>query len=113
VENGLGWFPSLMWRLDASWSLLKAEVPHLQKKPSDYVRDHVYATTQPMEEPPRPHQFFEMLDQLGPFVDHVLFASDYPHWDADQPDDALPVRIDDALTRKIYFENASKLYGLK
>ena len=112
VENGLGWFASLMWRLDASWRLLKAELPHLQKKPSDYVRDHLYATTQPMEEPPKPAQFFELLDQLGSFVDHVLFASDYPHWDADQPDDAFPVRLSDELTRKIYFENASKLYGL-
>jgi predicted TIM-barrel fold metal-dependent hydrolase len=112
VENGLGWVPSLMWRLDASWRLLRAEVPHLQKAPSDYVREHVYATTQPMEEPHQPHQFFELLDQLGGFVDRVLFASDYPHWDADQPDDAFPVRLPDNLVTKIYFENASKLYGL-
>ncbi len=112
VENGLGWVPSLMWRLDASWRLLRAEVPHLQKAPSDYVRDHIYATTQPMEEPHKPHQFFELLDQLGSFVDHVVFASDYPHWDADQPDDALPVRLPDDLVQKIYFDNAAKLYGL-
>jgi uncharacterized protein len=66
-----------------------------------------------MEEPPKPQQFFEMLDQLGPFVNNVLFASDYPHWDADQPDDALPVRLSDDLVQKIYFDNASALYGLK
>ena len=113
VENGLGWFPSLMWRMDASWRLLRDEIPHLQKKPSDYILGHLYATTQPMEEPHKPQQFFEMLDQLGPFVDNVLFASDYPHWDADQPDDALPVRLSDDLVKKIYFDNASALYGLK
>lgn len=112
VENGLGWLPSLMWRLDASWRLLRAEVPHLQKAPSEYVREHVYATTQPMEEPPKPEQFFQLLDQLGDLVNHILFASDYPHWDADQPDDALPVRLPDDLVQKIYFENAAALYGL-
>src|SRR5919205_71305 len=88
VENGVGWLPSLMWRLEAAWRLLKAEVPHLKRAPSEYVREHVYVTSQPMEEPYQPRQFFELLDQLGSMVDHVLFASDYPHWDADQPDDA-------------------------
>ncbi len=112
VENGVGWLPSLMWRLDASWRLLKAEVPHLQRAPSEYVRERVYVTTQPMEDPHKPHHFFQMLDQLGDMVDHVLFASDYPHWDADQPDDAFPVTLPDALVRKIYFQNAAALYGL-
>jgi predicted TIM-barrel fold metal-dependent hydrolase len=101
-----------MWRLDSAWSLLRAEVPHLQRAPSEYVREHVYVTTQPMEEPHKPHYFFEMLDHLGGLVDHVLFASDYPHWDADQPDDAFPVRLSDDLARKIYFANAAALYGL-
>src|SRR5215211_4634858 len=26
VENGFGWIPSLMWRMDSAWSLLKSEV---------------------------------------------------------------------------------------
>src|SRR5581483_10387800 len=30
VENGFGWAPSLMWRLDAAWKLLKSEVPSLR-----------------------------------------------------------------------------------
>lgn len=112
VENGVGWLPSLMWRLDGAWSLLRDEVPHLQRRPSDYIRERVYATTQPMEEPHHPHQFGEMLEQLGSMVDHILFASDYPHWDADQPDEAFPVRLSAELTEKFYFGNAAKLYGL-
>ena len=32
VENGFGWIPSLMWRMDAAWSLLKSEVPHLKRR---------------------------------------------------------------------------------
>lgn len=111
VENGFAWLPSLCWRLDAAWSLLRDEVPHLSMAPSEYVHRHVWATTQPMEEPHHPHQFAEMLDHLGPLVDRIVFASDYPHWDADQPDEAFPVRLGVEQARKFYYANAATLYG--
>ncbi|HVC33945.1 MAG TPA: amidohydrolase family protein [Chloroflexota bacterium] len=112
VENGFGWLPSLMWRLDSSWKLLHAEAPHLKRLPSEYIREHVYLSTQPMEEPHRPRHFLQLLDHFGDAVDHLMFASDYPHWDADDPDEAFPVQIPPELERKIYYENAAKLYGL-
>jgi len=112
VENGFAWLPSLAWRLDSAWKLLKSEVPHLKQLPSEYIRDHVYLTTQPMEEPQRPRHFLEMLDHF-PSIDKIMFASDYPHWDADNPDEAFPVQLPPELERKIYFENAAKLYGLE
>ena len=65
VENGFGWIPSLMWRMDSAWSLLKSEVPHLKRKPSEYFPDHVYLTTQPVEEPHTPQQFVEMMEHFG------------------------------------------------
>ena len=111
VENGFAWLPSLCWRLDAAWSLLREEVPHLTKAPSEYVQNHVWATTQPMEEPHHPHQFAEMLDHLGPLADRIVFASDYPHWDADQPDEAFPIRLTAEQARRFYYGNAAALYG--
>lgn len=112
VENGFGWIPSLMWRLDTSYKLLHAEVPHLKRLPSEYIRSNVYVTTQPMEEPHKPRQFLELLDHFGDMIDHLLFASDYPHWDADEPDESWPVALPDDLRRKIYHDNAAKLFGL-
>jgi predicted TIM-barrel fold metal-dependent hydrolase len=112
AENGFGWLPSLMWRLDASWKLLKSEVPHLTRLPSEVIREHVYVCTQPMEEPPKPRHFRELFEQLGDAVDNVVFASDYPHWDADEPDTAFPVDLRHALQQKIYFDNAARLYNL-
>ncbi|TAK20242.1 MAG: amidohydrolase [Chloroflexota bacterium] len=112
VENGFAWLPSLCWRMDAAWQLLRSEVPHLRHEPSEYVRKHVYASTQPMEEPHKPKYFHQMIEQYGDLFDHVMFASDYPHWDYDDPDQALPVNLSNELKKKIYFENASKLYGL-
>ncbi len=112
VENGFGWIPSLMWRMDSAWSLLKSEVPHLRRAPSEYIRERVYLTTQPVEEPHKPAQFMQLMDHFGDMVDHILFASDYPHWDSDDPDYAVPSFLPEDLKRKIYSENGRQLYGL-
>ena len=112
VENGFGWIPSLMWRMDSAWSLLKSEVPHLKRKPSEYFPDHIYMTTQPVEEPHRPEQFVELMEQFGPMVNNIVFASDYPHWDSDDPDFALPNILSDEIKAKIHYENGRALYNL-
>jgi predicted TIM-barrel fold metal-dependent hydrolase len=113
VENGFGWIPSLTWRLDSAWSLLKDEIPHLKRLPSEYVREHVYLTTQPVEEPHRPEYFLQMLEHYGDMVTHILFASDYPHWDSDNPDMALPPQVPKRVQDLIHYENAARLYGLE
>ena len=59
-----------------------------------------------------PPDFLELLDHFGDMVDHLLFASDYPHWDADDPDEAFPVAISPELQQKIYADNARQLYRL-
>jgi predicted TIM-barrel fold metal-dependent hydrolase len=112
VENGFGWVPSLMWRMDSAWKLFKSEVPHLKRLPSEYIREHIYVTTQPVEEPDKPEYFMQMMEQFGDMVDHILFASDYPHWDSDDPDFALPNILPNELRNKIQYENARALYGL-
>ena len=112
VENGFGWVPSLMWRMDASYKLMKEEVPHLKRLPSEIIREHLYLTTQPVEEPHKPHQFQQMLEHFGDMASHILFASDYPHWDSDDPDFALPTNLSDDIVQAIQFDNAKKLYRL-
>ena len=82
------------------------------RPPSEYVREHVYLTTQPVEEPHKPEYFSQMLDQYGEMVSHILFASDYPHWDSDNPDMALPPSLPKPVQAAIYYENARQLYGL-
>jgi predicted TIM-barrel fold metal-dependent hydrolase len=112
VENGFAWLPSLCWRMDTTWQLLKSEVPHLRRAPSEYIHERVYLSTQPMEEPHKAHYFMQLLEQLGPSLDHLLFATDYPHWDADDPDEAVPSQLSDEVRQKLYFDNAARLYGL-
>jgi predicted TIM-barrel fold metal-dependent hydrolase len=109
IEGGFAWLPSLMWRLDRSWTLLRDEIPHLQRPPSAYIRDNFWITTQPIEEPPQPAYFLELLEQLD-MNDHLLFATDYPHWDFDAPDRALPHNLPARLKQQIMAENAAALY---
>jgi predicted TIM-barrel fold metal-dependent hydrolase len=101
----------LMWRLDRAWALLREEVPHVRRLPSETIREHIWMTTQPIEEPPRPRDFADMLEELG-MDDRLLYASDYPHWDFDAPNRALPHAIHPALRDRILGGNARELYGL-
>lgn len=109
IEGGFGWLPSLMWRLDRCWNKLKEEVPHVKRLPSEYMREHFWFTTQPMEEPNKPHYFHQMLNQMA-MSDRMMFATDYPHWDFDAPDTALPVKLAPDLEEAIMSGNAKRLY---
>lgn len=111
VENGFAWAASLMWRLDSTYHQFKDELPHLRRPPSEYVREHCYFSTQPMEEPHQPQDFLTLLEQLD-LNDRLMFATDYPHWDWDAPDQAFPVKLPDDLKHAIYYENALALYQL-
>jgi len=111
IEGGVAWVAPLMWRLDRAWERMRDEVPHVAEPPSAYIRRHFWMTTQPMEEPPVPGQFLQMLGHLG-MNDRLLFATDYPHWDFDAPDRAFPVKLAPALEHDILGGNARRLYRL-
>ncbi len=109
VEGGWGWLLPLLWRLDRTWRLMRDELPHVRRPPSEYIREHVYVTTQPVEEPPRAEQlgaFFEAIDMPGRF----LFATDYPHWDFDAPDRVFPSRLPADFLQAVMGDNARALY---
>jgi predicted TIM-barrel fold metal-dependent hydrolase len=110
IESGFGWLPALGWRLDKHWKRLKDEVPHLRKAPSEYLREHFYVTTQPMEETEEPDHLIEVMNWIG--FDRIMFSSDYPHWDFDDPFLALPPSLTEAQRRMIYADNARALYRL-
>lgn len=109
IEAGFAWIPALGWRLDKHWKTLRGEVPHLKRAPSEYLREHFWVSTQPMEETDNPDHLIAVMDWIG--WDKILFASDYPHWDFDDPIMALPPSLDEARRRMIFSGNAKALYG--
>jgi uncharacterized protein len=112
-EGGFAWLPWLCWRLDRAWRVLGAEVPHVKERPSETIARHLWYTTQPIEEPEHPGQFAQLLEQLDGLgvTDRLLFSSDYPHWDFDAPDRALPRQMDRTLRQGVLSGHAAKLYG--
>jgi predicted TIM-barrel fold metal-dependent hydrolase len=111
VEGGFAWLPPLMWRLDHAWRRLRAEVPDLRRLPSETIRVHCWITTQPIEEPGQPAFFRQLLEHLA-MPDRLMFSTDYPHWDFDAPDRALPAGLPADFTAGIMAGNARALYGL-
>ncbi len=108
IEGGLAWAAALGWRLDAQWKKLKQELPHLKRAPSEYIRTNVWFTTQPVEEPEPRTQLTEVFDWIG--WDRILFATDYPHWDYDDPAQALPIKMTEKQRAGIFRDNARAVY---
>jgi predicted TIM-barrel fold metal-dependent hydrolase len=112
VEGGVCWAPHVIWRLDRLYPRFKAEVPYLKRLPSEYVLDHCYFSTQPIEEPAEGRHLLQLFAMLRA-EKTVLFASDYPHWDFDNPLAAfafIPANRKE-LRRRIFVDNALDLYG--
>jgi predicted TIM-barrel fold metal-dependent hydrolase len=111
IEGGVAWLAALMWRLDRAWKLLRAEAPHLDRLPSELIREHVWLTTQPMDEPARASDLPVLFDHMD-MDDRIMFATDYPHWDFDSPERAIPSTLGDDRRRRILRDNAEALYRL-
>ncbi|MDQ4117582.1 MAG: amidohydrolase family protein [Actinomycetota bacterium] len=110
VEGGLAWAPPLLWALDDAWSLLREDVPHLDRLPSEILREHLWFTTQPLEEPDDPRDLETVLRHLA-LDARIMFATDYPHWDFDSPRTA-PRTFPAALREQVMGTNACRLYHL-
>ena len=110
IEGGLAWVPHLLWRLDKNWKSLRVQTPWLEKPPSEYVRERVRFTTQPVEEPDDPDHLRQIMEMMHA-EETVMFSSDYPHWDNDSPAHGLPP-LKEEFRRGIMYENAQHLYDL-
>ena len=110
IESGFTWIPAMCWRMDRAWERMRAEVPHLTRPPSEYIREHLWFATQPLEEPRDPAFLPEIIEWIG--WDRLLFSTDYPHWDYDDPRYCIRFRMTDAQRSMLFRDNARKLYGL-
>jgi predicted TIM-barrel fold metal-dependent hydrolase len=110
VEGGVSWLPALLWRMDAEWKALRSEVPWLTRAPSEYVKEHLRITTQPLERPASDKHLLNVFEAMDA-GNILMFSSDYPHWDFDSPTHAFP-RLPDELRERIFSKNARSFYGL-
>ena len=112
VETGIAWAAALSWAMDdAHVAFGETETTKLRRPPSEYLREHWWFTTQPIEEPEDPEHLAFAFDALG-MTDRIMFSSDYPHWDFDAPSQTLPRSISKEDRARIFAGNACRLYGL-
>ena len=110
MECGFAWLPPLLWRFDKDWKGVWREVPWVKRRPSEYVTEHLVATTAPSHLPADPvalKQLLAMMDAPG----MLAYASDYPH----EHGDGLGVLLDqlsDSDRSRVMWGNAAALYGL-
>lgn len=110
LESGAGWLPYWLGRLDGHVETWGVFTPALTMKPSEYFRRQCVISTDPEEE-------------IGALVvqavgdECVVWASDYPHPDAHFPGSvaksaASLVSLSAASQRKVFADNAARLYGI-
>ncbi|EHR01066.1 amidohydrolase family protein [Bradyrhizobium sp. WSM471] len=110
LEAGFSWLAPLMWKMDFDWKGLRRQTPWVKKLPSQYIKEHIRFATQPMEEPEHPSQLKQIIDWIGG-SQVLMFASDYPHWDWDDPARTL-VDYPEDFRRRIFSENAIDTFRL-
>jgi predicted TIM-barrel fold metal-dependent hydrolase len=106
LEAGVTWLFWLMWRLDQQYKETRANVPWVKRLPSEHIRSNVRGSTQPITEVSASE--FVKLVEMTQSHDAFVFASDYPHYDADSAGvlNALP----EDFRNKIRYENALDTY---
>ncbi|MGP4014449.1 amidohydrolase family protein [Saccharopolyspora sp. 5N708] len=109
LECGFSWLPTLLWRFDKDWKGVWREVPWLDRKASEVVRDHIRLSTAPAHLPHDPVQVREALDLLDAGA-VLMHASDFPH-DHGDAGGRLLAALTDAERDAVLRGNALEWYG--
>ena len=105
LEGGINWVPWMARQLDSAYPRLRRETPWVKKLPSEYLRNHVRFSTQPMEGPTQAKVMIESLATQEGIEDMLLFSTDYPHWDADDTS-FVARRLPSAWHDKVFYQNS-------
>ena len=110
LESGVGWVPWWIDRLEEHAEKLPKHVPLMAKDPKKYAVDgQCFFACEP-DEP----MLEAVIDQIGD--DHIVYASDYPHWDCSYPTSreklANRPTLSESSKEKILGKNAARLYRL-
>jgi uncharacterized protein len=110
LEAGHGWLPFWIARLDEHAETIKAALPELKCRPSDYVTSGRYF--QSIEIPEGAPLTNAVIDLLG--EDVLMYASDYPHGESHFPESTgivLGWDLPEPRKRKLLWDNACRLYA--
>ncbi|MGX1811111.1 amidohydrolase family protein [Nocardia sp. NPDC055321] len=98
------------WRMDTFGRPHLEQTPWAPRMPSDYLPGHVHFVHGALDGPGDTDFAADWLDFTGK-ADMVMFGSSYPHWHGTDLD-ALPATLRPDQRDKLYWRNASRLYGI-
>ena len=113
-EPGFEWVPWMMWRLDDHYFQNSEDLPMLTKKPSEYIRDQFYFTTQPLGQASNPQHMGWAMEMAGG-GETIMFSTDHPHPDFDLPEEVLKpakMQLNDENIRGLMGETAIDVFQL-
>ena len=110
IEGGLVPYVGFLWRLDTNWRACRSEIPWCKRRPSEYVWEHVRFATQPLESPDDFGQLLAAIEFLRPW-DTLMYASDFPHWDFDEPEQTLR-QLPEDWRDDVRWRNAGEFFRL-
>lgn len=113
-EAGIGWIPFTMYRLDNEYEKRRSEFPSLRRRPSEYIKDNFYFTTQPMAEPQQTKHIAWMIEMFDG-TESLMFSTDYPHYDFDTPEELFNMirnHFGAEGVRKVFGGNAAEVFDL-
>ena len=109
-EFGFSWVPSMMARMDVAWEHSGGSDGVVTRPPSEYVTGQIRFTTQPFDEPHSARDLWPILEAMQAHKT-LLFSSDYPHWDADNPATIFKTRLPTHLRQRVASESAKECFG--
>jgi predicted TIM-barrel fold metal-dependent hydrolase len=105
AESGVSWVTWYATQLDANAALLRRESRWVKKRPSEYLRERLRMSTQPIEAIATDRERFVQNLSVVEGIDEILcFSSDYPHWDGDLPDHVGTI-FPSSWHDKLFYEN--------
>jgi uncharacterized protein len=110
LEAGHSWLPFWMARIDEHAETIRAALPELKQKPSDYVLSGRYF--QSIEIPEGARLTNAVMDLVG--EDVLMYASDYPHgesWFPKSVETVLGWDLSPQRKQKLFWDNAVRLYA--
>lgn len=111
LEVGATWLPYYLDRIDEHWEKRgHVDMPLLKEKPSEVFKTSSINVSIEAGET----MLKETIDMVG--VQHLMYATDIPHWDSEFPENLKHLRadprLDDETKRNILYDNAKAFYRL-
>ena len=100
IEGGFGWIPSAIWRMDQHFETFRERGAASEAEAVGICEGAFLVHHAADRRAGRGKHLRSLIEWVG--VDRLLFSSDYPHWDFDDPRFAFRTPLTEVERNKIF-----------